>query len=584
MSKYFVLCVIFLFSIDLSFSKEKIINFDVEITPDKEGFLVTEKIEYDFPKRKHGIYRDIITREKRTLNILGKKINPNYFIELNVKNVTDEYGRRRVYKKKAIHNGIRVKIGQKGHLIQGRHHYHITYYVKRALRFFDRHDEIYWNVTGNHWRVNIENVTIKLNVPYGSQVKENAVKVFRGHIKSNRQVPFDISDNSVRSVAQNIRPGQGLTIAIPFYKGFFKEYSIFQKAWWIFKSNMIWSLTFLLPLFTFLTLFFIHRFKGKELYKVRTTPVQYDPPMGLSPAEVGTLMDDEVHTSDIVSIIYDLAARGFLSIEEQAMTGFKFFSDAEYKITILIENHTGLLPFERAVLTRLQMYSKSVSGQRVLYMSELNNKFYQAIEGIKDKIYRQMAEHKFYFGRPDKIRNMYNSVATGIYILIYVGFPLVGRVEGAIDLIFLLPSIFVCYLIIKFFAKIMPKKSKRGLEVYRHVMGYKEFIERVEKKKLKLMVKEDPTLFERTLPYAVAMGLAEEWAEKFEGIAIQKPSWYQTYSRDFDSKIFMRSIGESMSSISSSISSAPRSSGSSGSFGGGGFSGGGSGGGGGGSW
>ena len=39
-----------------------------------------------------------------------------------------------------------------------------------------------------------------------------------------------------------------------------------------------------------------------------------------------------------------------------------------------------------------------------------------------------------------------------------------------------------------------------------------------------MMAKDDPTLFQRLLPYAVVLGVADEWAERFEGLLTEPPT------------------------------------------------------------
>ena len=98
----------------------------------------------------------------------------------------------------------------------------------------------------------------------------------------------------------------------------------------------------------------------------------------------------------------------------------------------------------------------------------------------------------------------------------------------------------------------------------------------------------DLNLFEKFLPYAIALDVSDRWAEAFEGIRQEPPQWYRGrgWGGDFHPSTFNNSLSSALSDMRSTMYSAPRSSGSGGgSFsGGGGFSGGGFGGGGGGSW
>ena len=140
------------------------------------------------------------------------------------------------------------------------------------------------------------------------------------------------------------------------------------------------------------------------------------------------------------------------------------------------------------------------------------------------------------------------------------------------------------------FGYIMPKKSQKGLEKYQILQGFADFIERVEKPKLKVLLKQDPSYFEKTIPFAIALNVMDKWTKKFDGLLSEPPSWYHsTTGSTFNAALFATSLNHSISTMNSTFVSKPSSSGagSGGSIfggGGGGFSGGGFGGGGGGSW
>ncbi len=128
------------------------------------------------------------------------------------------------------------------------------------------------------------------------------------------------------------------------------------------------------------------------------------------------------------------------------------------------------------------------------------------------------------------------------------------------------------------FGRHMPAKTKTGALAYMAILGFQEFMNRAEKDRLERMGDKD--LFSKFLPYAIALDVADNWAEAFEGIYQEPPGWYVSPGgfRTFHPAGFTRSINTVTSSLSSAMFSAPRGSG------GGGSSGGGFGGGGGGSW
>ena len=137
-------------------------------------------------------------------------------------------------------------------------------------------------------------------------------------------------------------------------------------------------------------------------------------------------------------------------------------------------------------------------------------------------------------------------------------------------------------IIIAGFGVIMPARTMAGARALEGVLGFEEFLSRVEKHRYATMIK-TPEMFEELLPYAMALGVEGKWAEAFDDIYSEPPNWYYGYhyGPHFHLHGFTHRLGSMTSSVGTAMASSPRSSGGSG-FGGGGFSGGGFGGGGGG--
>ena len=169
-----------------------------------------------------------------------------------------------------------------------------------------------------------------------------------------------------------------------------------------------------------------------------------------------------------------------------------------------------------------------------------------------------------------------------VFLTLYKGagpWPAMGMLYvGALNLIFL-------YLI--------KAPTALGRKVLDHVDGFAHYLSVAEEERLNLEnpPEKTPELFERFLPYALALGCEQQWAEKFDSVlraAGQAPGrsgWSPSYYSGSISGLgssFAASMSSSLSSSLASSSSAPSSSG--GFSGGGGSSGGGGGGGGGGGW
>ena len=69
------------------------------------------------------------------------------------------------------------------------------------------------------------------------------------------------------------------------------------------------------------------------------TPVEFEPPEGLRPGELGTLIDFEAGTLDVTATIIDLAVRGYLKIEEVEKEWYQFKHD--WMLTKLAEGRTA---------------------------------------------------------------------------------------------------------------------------------------------------------------------------------------------------------------------------------------------------
>ena len=133
--------------------------------------------------------------------------------------------------------------------------------------------------------------------------------------------------------------------------------------------------------------------------------------------------------------------------------------------------------------------------------------------------------------------------------------------------------------------------TKEGRAVLDRIAGFKQYLSITERERLDRMnlPQDTPELFERYLPYAIALGVENRWADRFAGVLAAAAAqgsrgfgWYAGSSDPWSNPgRFADSVGSTLASTISSASTAPG--GSSGS-GGGGSSGGGGGGGGGGGW
>jgi uncharacterized membrane protein len=301
----------------------------------------------------------------------------------------------------------------------------------------------------------------------------------------------------------------------------------------------------------------------------------------LSPAEAGTLLDNSADLRDITATLVDLAVRGYLQIQEYDENKlFGLLSGRGYAQRRLDPpgDAPDLAPHEQRLLDGLFRRH----GDRV-ELSDLKDEFYTELPGIKNGIFNRLLAHGFYAARPDRVRAWWMVVGLVLGALIAI-------VGGAMADQFLLtpvPFIVAGALvagILLWFSLIMPARTVAGTRTLEQVLGFEEFLRRVESEHLKRIIIGHPELFDRYLPFAMAFGVERKWARAFEGIYTQPPTWYVGPSMmHFNLSSFSGNLAQMTSVAASTLTSAPRSSSGSG-FGGGGSSGGGGGGGGGGAF
>jgi uncharacterized membrane protein len=146
----------------------------------------------------------------------------------------------------------------------------------------------------------------------------------------------------------------------------------------------------------------------------------------------------------------------------------------------------------------------------------------------------------------------------------------------------LVASVAVSILIFWLFARQMSARTMEGSRTRVAVLGFQEFMNRVDADRLKRM---PPDTFEKYLPFAMALGVEQSWAQAFAGIVQNPPNWYVSPNgyTGFNPVYFSSSMRSMSTDMNQTFTSAPRSSSRGSGFGGGGggFSGGGFGGGGG---
>lgn len=533
---------------------EAIRSYDTQISITKEGVIeVKEKIDYDFEYLyKHGIYREIPFIKK---NKDGKQ----YKMDVNVVNVVDEEGVAYPSVTSEVNGQIQIKIGDPDRTITGLHSYTITYTVSGALTYFSDHDELYWNVTGNAWKVPMDNVSATVRFPDDMPMDGVKTACYTGVVGSSLTDCQMVTEGSSATIsAAHLGEGEGLTVVVGFTKGYVAileptPYTSFEDTWY---GKLILGILFaLLGLAAFVWYIGLPIYIPYRWYRYGRDPkstdvrVWYDPPQTkkgrkLTPAETGTLVDEAADVKDIFGSLIQLAEKGYLSIKEEKKGEF----------TLVEGRFAGeeLLPFEKKLLKALFKDGNEIRVKDAKIVTEMQE--------VTKKLYEQVVSDGFFPESPEAVRTRY-------YIL--AGFAM-------------FTGNFILGIIAFLFGRNMPRKTELGAAQASVGRSLKTFLSSQERQ-LAFQAK-NQMMFEKLLPYAIAFGVEKIWAERFKDMALANPSWYTGYNNSpFNALYFTNTMHRSVQAFTTAVTPVQSSTGHSSGFSGG-FSGGGGGGGGGGSW
>lgn len=312
--------------------------------------------------------------------------------------------------------------------------------------------------------------------------------------------------------------------------------------------------------------------------------VQFQPPEGVRPGEMGTLLDESADPVDVTATLVDLAVRGWLRIEEVPRSDPR--KKAKDWTLVQLKNRDGsLLPFEDTLLREI------FSGSTTVKLSDLRTTFASSMAKVQDGLYDHVTAAGWFRSNPKSVRSLWRAAGI-VLVVIGAGLTFFVFASGAsVRGLALVPiAIGLIGLLVAALAKAAPARTENGTAVLAQSLGFRRYLATAEANQLKFEEGED--IFSRYLPYAIVFGLADRWARVFaelaaQGRAVSQPGWYvggyYPGANIYWATAFASSL-DRFSSIATESLSAPTPGTSGGSGFSGGFSGGGVGGGGGGGW
>jgi uncharacterized membrane protein len=546
------------------------------------SLLITEKIVADCGNlpNKHGIFRVLPTTIKRPS---GEVSSP-----VTIISITDFSGKPLKYSTSKKNNTITWKIGDPNVVVNGENEYQIVYRVDNVIFFQENIDELYWNLNGNFWEMEIDDFSADLIFPKGLNEDDVKLEYFTGKQGGTKKdlVSFGWTKDYILHFQSErvFLAGEGVTVAVGFPKGYINEpekepvnyaKTFFESLKYFFVSILGYLnndasifLWLVLPVLCFFFCFIFWNKYGRDPVLSKTVIPEYEPPYNLGPLEIGMLeFEGALKSRFVTAAIIQLAVKGYIKISKDK-TKYLIFEKIK---------EVDVLGDRNLTMAEKQIFLFLFGGGPMTSSLNMANNFYIAIKDIKTAGEEELAIGGYMERKGFALKKTFISFGFGLAIFVFF----VGFQFGLIPIRIVL-SLAACGLVVSFFGFYMTKMTPKGVEAEWKIKGFKMFIDKAEKYRAQFYEKEE--MFEKILPYAIAFGVTKKWikqmksiygTERFNAIA---PIWFYS-SAGFISSLdsFTASLDKMTTAISSRSSSGSG-------FGGGGFSGGGGGGGGGGGW
>lgn len=501
-------------------------EFHVEAELDGEGRLnVTTHIEYDFQDLKsRGVYLNFVTRQ----DIEGDADNQRAY-EYSGFTASSSTGAATDVNVERSASGVGVYVGDPDKQnLTGVHSYEISYVVEgipNAGVGDEGQDEIYWNIIGTGFAEPIKDFRMVLTTP---EEPTQAACWAGARDSADECEGAGVEGNTATFTQQNIEPGQGVTIAAEYPAGSFDE------SWTIIepKAQRPSLRGQSGPEFWVLALagagvvaaaggvsFASNRWRRDEVYlglppgvepadgqevevgrarPLKDYPVQFHPPTGQIPAEIGALVSETSKPDYLAATIVDLAVRGYLQI----------LTDSKGKWTVYRTERPAedLMLHERNVLGALP-----TGGGQGVELDDLSTDTEASLRAEVAAVRSRLTERGWFTRNLSSGRRA--SFPTSFVFLVFFSFYVLTQARHAPRMI--IPVLFIIG-VFMLARRRGTRRTAKGSAIYAQAMGFKKFLETADAAQLRFEAGED--IFSKYLPYAMVFGVVTRWVELFRSL------------------------------------------------------------------
>ena len=264
--------------------------------------------------------------------------------------------------------------------------------------------------------------------------------------------------------------------------------------------------------------------------------VQYDAPKWVEPPEAGILIDDKLDPKDITSLIYRWASNKYIKICSEDDKNKKFY------IKKLKDLPKDAKEYQK------NLFNKIFSNWDDFHFSANKNKFTSYLTQTEKELTKYVDGENWFTTTLSNVKLNAYSFKSGtkswifwVAVIWWLGYcftvtwinETLNSVWSWMKFIF---RVWLVWIICSYRKKEKEQWTKKWIELRKHCLWFKEFLEKVDKNKIEELTKQDPLFVEKSLPYAVVFGIETEFIKK---ITPEMLSWYD---------------GKDMNSLLSSVS------------------------------
>lgn len=475
-------------------------NLDIFVAPAEDGWVrVTEEFEYDFEDtRSFFIEREIPTT--RSVD------NRTWTQNLAVQSVSDSHGVPQPYRVELSHGIGRIIIGDEMARATGRHSVRIVYDLSGVVHFTSHGEVFFLDVTGNGWRVPIDQARVRVAVPGDPTANIECARFFGPNLVGACE--SSVGEPEVEFSLVDLRPSESIRIRIGVPAGTFSRR--IAPLRFLSAASTKLGLWALLPLCLLGLIYMLRRRTSTYDDEVEGC---HNPPERLGPAETAAVLNTRVDAVAFLATVVDLARRGHLQIRRvRSERGVFALSADDWQLTHSPDGD-AIRDYEIVVLAAL------LDGEDERLLSAARTSIGRHFREFRHHVYRTLrSDGRAFHTHPEKLDRRLRLVALGCGVI------------GVVGLVLSMPRFGLAWLatalLTRLFSHLIPLHTARGLKLRGEVKGFRVFARSATKAQLIEHGAWNVRAFESLLPYALAVGEADAWAGRYDDPYVSgAPKW-----------------------------------------------------------